>query len=88
MKPSKLAATVTFAAAINLTLLSEAMAYIDPGTGTMILQVAGAMIAAGLFYLRSIRLWIADKLGFARGQRPAGAQSASSESPTDEPSDD
>lgn len=88
MKPSNVVAAVTFAAAINLALLSVAMAYIDPGTGTMMLQVVGAMIAAGLFYLRSIRLWIAHKLGFDRSQRPAGAQSVTGESSAEESSDD
>ena len=32
----------------------------------MLLQVAGAMIAAGLFYLRNARLWIARHLGLGK----------------------
>jgi len=64
--------------AVNLALVSTAFAYIDPGTGTMILQVAGALFASALFYLRSIRIWIAEKLGFRRVADPA-LESADSE---------
>jgi hypothetical protein len=59
-------ATIAVATAANTALLGTAHAYIDPGTGTMLLQVAGAMIAAGLFYLRTARLWIARHLGFGK----------------------
>jgi hypothetical protein len=87
MKISSAVASLVFAATVNITLVSSAAAYIDPGTGTMMLQVAGALIAAGLFYLRNIRLWIADKLGF--GRRPAAptAQRTNSKgASTDRPS--
>jgi hypothetical protein len=63
---SSLAATLFIAAAANTVLIGTAFAYIDPGTGTMLLQVAGAMIAAGLFYLRTARLWLARQLGFGK----------------------
>ena len=46
--------------------MSDAHAYIDPGTGTMLLQMAGALIAAGLFYLRGARLWLGRMLGLGR----------------------
>jgi hypothetical protein len=69
MKLKGSVASLAFAIAVNLALVSSAQAYIDPGTGTMILQVAGAMIAAGLFYLRSIRLWIAAKLGLGQSAK-------------------
>ncbi len=61
-----LAATVATAIAVNLALTSPAFAYIDPGTGTMLLQIAGAMIAAGLFYLRSARLWLGRLFGASK----------------------
>jgi hypothetical protein len=51
---------------VNCAAVSTAFAYVDPGTGTMLLQMAGAMIAAGLFYLRSIRSWAARRLGFGK----------------------
>ncbi len=62
-----LAATVATAIAVNLALTSAAFAYIDPGTGTMLLQIVGALIAAGLFYLRSARLWVSRHFGFGKG---------------------
>jgi hypothetical protein len=62
-----LAATIVVGAAVNAVLVEPAFAYIDPGTGTMLLQVAGAMIAAGLFYLRAARLWVARLFG---GSKP------------------
>ena len=61
-----LAATLFVAGAANTVLIGTAYAYIDPGTGTMLLQLAGAMIAAGLFYLRTARIWIARQLGFGK----------------------
>lgn len=56
----------SLAVGVNALVVSTAFAYIDPGTGTMILQVAGALFASALFYLRGIRLWIAEKLGLRR----------------------
>jgi hypothetical protein len=70
------AATIAVAAASNAALIGTAHAYIDPGTGTMLLQVAGAMIAAGLFYLRTARLWIARHLGLGK---PAAQQPRANE---------
>lgn len=66
---TRFATTLVIAAAANAALLGTAHAYIDPGTGTMLLQVAGAVIAAGLFYLRNARLWLARHLGL--GKEPA-----------------
>jgi hypothetical protein len=49
---------------ITLMLLGiqPAHAYVDPGTGAMLLQMVGAVIAAGLFYFRSgwsrLRGWL------------------------------
>jgi hypothetical protein len=63
-----LAATVATAFAVNLALIDDAFAYIDPGTGTMLLQVAGAMIAAGLFYLRGARMWLSRRLGLGKNE--------------------
>ena len=56
----------SLATIVNSVLLSNAAAYIDPGTGTMMIQVLGALIASALFYLRGIRVWLADKLGLSR----------------------
>jgi hypothetical protein len=35
---------------------SPAYAYIDPGTGSMLLQVIGAAIAGAMFYFRELRM--------------------------------
>jgi hypothetical protein len=45
----------------------DALAYIDPGTGSMLLQMGAAAFAAGLFYLRGFRTWLS---GLFRGKRP------------------
>lgn len=75
-----IAATITVAAAANTVLLGTAHAYIDPGTGTMLLQLAGAMIAAGLFYLRTARLWIARRLGLGKASSEQPRTAADSDS--------
>jgi hypothetical protein len=75
--PSRLlgfTATVATAFAVNLALMNDAFAYIDPGTGTMLLQVAGAMIAAGLFYLRGARMWLARRLSLDKNESAPRAE--------------
>jgi hypothetical protein len=71
---------VSTALLANTLLVPTAFAYIDPGTGTMILQAAGALIASALFYFRNIRYWIAAKFGLTRNPRP-DADGASGENP-------
>jgi hypothetical protein len=88
MRIGSMTAATAVAITINLALASRAEAYIDPGTGTMMLQVAGAVIAAALFYLRSIRLWIAGRLGLGGGARPEAAPPAPDEAPADKPKGD
>jgi hypothetical protein len=63
---SSVVATLATALVANVALIGDAHAYIDPGTGTMLLQMGGAIIAAGLFYLRTARLWLGRMLGFGR----------------------
>lgn len=41
----------------------SAHAYVDPGTGAMIIQMIGAAVAGALFYFRSARDWLASKFG-------------------------
>ncbi|MDF2466878.1 MAG: hypothetical protein K0Q43_5113 [Ramlibacter sp.] len=45
-------------AAILLAGTADAHAYVDPGTGAMILQIIGAAVAGALFYFRQLRHWI------------------------------
>jgi hypothetical protein len=67
------AGTLATALAVNLALTTDAFAYIDPGTGTMLLQMVGAMIAAGLFYLRGARLWLSRRLGLDKTDSAVGS---------------
>ncbi len=61
-------------AAVCLFYLSSsgpALAYVDPGTGSMLLQLAAAGIAGALFYFREIRLQFVDwfrRMVLRRGQ--------------------
>jgi len=43
------------AAAVLVASTADAHAYVDPGTGAMILQIIGAIVAGALFYFRQIR---------------------------------
>lgn len=53
-----------------------AHAYIDPGTGSMLLQLLGAGVAAALFYVRSWRTWLTAWLF---GRKHANRESADPE---------
>ena len=46
------------AAAVLVATMGEAQAYVDPGTGAMILQIIGALVAGTLFYFRQLRAMI------------------------------
>ncbi len=59
---------------------NSAFAYIDPGTGSMLLQMTGAAIAGAIFYFRELRYKILSL--FSR--RPA-ASTENGEQPADEP---
>lgn len=59
------------AAAVVLTVgvAGSAQAYIDPGTGSMLLQMFGAGIAGAIFYFREFRMKILSL--FTRSEAPA-----------------
>ena len=44
------------ALAVTLASAGPAAAYIDPGTGSMLLQMIGAGIAGAIFYFRELRM--------------------------------
>lgn len=46
----------TVVTALTAGTASPAYAYIDPGTGSMLLQVIGASIAGSIFYFRELRM--------------------------------
>ena len=41
--------------ALYFCAIARAQAYIDPGTGSMLLQMLGAVIAGAIFYFRELR---------------------------------
>ena len=59
------------AAAVVLTVgvAGSAQAYIDPGTGSMLLQMIGAGIAGAIFYFRELRMKFLSL--FTRREAPA-----------------
>jgi hypothetical protein len=62
---------LTGSALLMLVTMAPAHGYIDPGTGSMVLQLLGAGVAGALFYFRSWRSWLADWLfGRKRSRRP------------------
>jgi hypothetical protein len=54
---------------LNCFLASTAHAYIDPGTGSMVVQVMGALVAGGIFYFRESLLRVKGLL--LRRSKPA-----------------
>jgi hypothetical protein len=62
------------AAVLILGTAGNAQAYIDPGTGSMLLQVIGAGIAGAIFYFRELRIKVMSL--FSRRQEPASEDSA------------
>ncbi len=70
------------AAALVIGTAGTAEAYIDPGTGSMLLQVIGAGIAGAIFYFRELRIKIMSL--FSRRQAPS-ADEASEPSSGDSP---
>lgn len=52
--------TGAIACALLVASTADAHAYVDPGTGAMILQIIGALVAGTLFYYRQLRDKIAS----------------------------
>ena len=62
-----LGAVVVFLSAASI---SQARAYIDPGTGSYILQIAAASILAGLFVLKAFWRNVKDGISRIFARRP------------------
>lgn len=67
MKSWHVAALALF---LLVTLVSDAEAYLDPGTGSFIFQTAIAMVAGSLFVLKTY--WRRIKTLFSRQSAPPG----------------
>lgn len=51
------------ATGLLLAATRDAFAYVDPGTGSMMLQMIGAAVIGVAFYLRSFRSYLAGLFG-------------------------
>jgi hypothetical protein len=73
----------TLAAAVTLALgtAAPAAAYIDPGTGSMLLQMFAAGVAGAIFYFRELRIKVLSL--FSR--REAHAAEDGTEPPSGDP---
>ena len=68
--PSGILGLLASGIALNCFLATPAHAYIDPGTGSMVVQVVGALVAGGIFYFRESLLRV--KGLFLRRSKPEG----------------
>jgi hypothetical protein len=57
--------------ALLLASTGDAHAYVDPGTGAMILQIIGAAVAGAFFYFRQLRHWIVATFNRLLGRHPS-----------------
>lgn len=73
--------SLTAVVMLYMAAVAPAQAYIDPGTGSMLLQVIGAGIAGAIFYFRELRYKILSI--FSR--RNAAPAEENVETPTDDP---
>ena len=66
----------SLAAALVLALgaVAPASAYIDPGTGSMLLQMFAAGVAGAIFYFRELRIKLRSL--FSRSEAPAAEDGA------------
>ena len=67
------------ALAVTLSSAGPAAAYIDPGTGSMLLQMIGAGIAGAIFYFRELRMKLLSL--FSRREAPVAEDGADPPSP-------
>src|SRR5438132_13353562 len=65
-----------FLALFTMATPQKANAYVDPGTGSMLWQVAAATMIGSLFYVRRVAGWIRQQLG-QRSTRVMGLMFAS-----------
>lgn len=67
---------LALAGCVFLLMAPPAHAYIDPGTGTMILQVIGAAVAGTLFYFNNFKRRVSEWLSKRKPSDGASGQSA------------
>ncbi len=64
---------VAAVAALFAGIVGPAQAYIDPGTGSMLLQMIGAGVAGAIFYFRELRIKVVSL--FSRREASAAEDS-------------
>jgi hypothetical protein len=62
--------TACVSTAVLVATTMDAHAYVDPGTGAMILQIIGAAVAGALFYFRALREKISYWFSRLTGRAP------------------
>ena len=67
--------------ALFLAATRDAFAYVDPGTGSMMLQMIGAAVIGVAFYLRSFRSYLAGLFG--RRKSSESEKKSEAQSPTE-----
>jgi len=60
------------AGAVLVASTADAHAYVDPGTGAMIMQIIGAIVAGALFYFRQLRAMISAWFSRLTSRAPRG----------------
>jgi hypothetical protein len=60
-----------FLALLTMAVPQKASAYVDPGTGSMLWQMAAAALIGSLFYLRRVAGWVRIAFGL-RSSKPMG----------------
>ncbi len=78
LRTARIALTATLLA---YAVMQPANAYVDPGTGAMMMQMAAAALAGVAFYFRSFRDWFRTLL--RRQGRPATSAADSHGRPSD-----
>jgi hypothetical protein len=59
-------------ALLTMSVPQKASAYVDPGSGAMLWQMAAAAVIGSLFYVRRAVGWIRDRLGMRSGRAADG----------------
>jgi hypothetical protein len=68
-------------AVLCVASVSPAMAYVDPGTGSMMLQMGAAAIAGAFFYFRQARMFVVDWVRRVVLRREVSTAVSSNETP-------
>jgi hypothetical protein len=69
-------------AGLILAAPRQAHAYVDPGSGAMIWQIAAATVVGSLFYVRRVVGWVKSRLSLSTPPTPTEAEAKASPQPT------